>query len=179
MSPSTPAVSSPPASPLLMTVPSPDKALRLRYWRGTVSDIARDDERIARREHHIAVWRLNRAASLTPVTHRREDLQVLSVLEALAGVGALRHPIEVRVGQDPPDRYLRHGSREWSTELTELTVQDVRITLMQAVRADGSGQPPFWADLLVTGLVVGAGTKPLHDLVSNIERVKNGKQDPP
>jgi hypothetical protein len=24
-------------------------------------------------------------------------------------------------------------------------------------RANGSGQPPFWADLLVTGLVVGAG----------------------
>jgi hypothetical protein len=53
----------------------------------------------------------------------------------------------------------------------------LNITLMQAVRANGSGQPPFWADLLVTGLVVGAGTKPLHDLVANIER-KNGKHDP-
>ena len=61
--------------------------------------------------------------------HRREDLQVLSVLEALSGVGMLRHPIEVRVGEDPPDRYLRHGSREWGTELTELTVQDVRQDL--------------------------------------------------
>src|SRR5689334_6537643 len=61
--------------------------------------------------------------------HRREDLQVLSVLEALGGVGALRHPIEVRVGEDPPDRYLRHGNREWGTELTELTVQDVRQDL--------------------------------------------------
>jgi hypothetical protein len=52
----------------------------------------------------------------------------------------------------------------------------LNITLLQAVRASGSGQPPFWADLLVTGLVVGAGTKPLHDLVSNIERGKRGKQ---
>ena len=50
---------------------------------------------------------------------------------------------------------------------------------MQAVRASGSGAPPFWADLLVTGLVVGAGTKPLHDLVSNIEHGKDAKQDPP
>ena len=33
------------------------------------------------------------------------------------------------------------------------------------------------ADLLVTGLVVGAGTKPLHDLVANIERGKNSKRD--
>jgi hypothetical protein len=52
----------------------------------------------------------------------------------------------------------------------------LNITLMQAVRANGSGQPPFWADLLVTGLVVGAGTKPLHDLVANIER-KSSKRD--
>jgi hypothetical protein len=48
----------------------------------------------------------------------------------------------------------------------------MNITLMQAVSAKGSGAPPFWADLLVTGLVVGAGTKPLHDLVSNIEQGK-------
>ena len=65
-----------------------------------------------------------------------------------------------------------------ATGLAFLLCTKLNITLMQAVRADGSGQPPFWADLLVTGLVVGAGTKPLHDLVSNIERVKNGKQDP-
>jgi hypothetical protein len=48
---------------------------------------------------------------------------------------------------------------------------------MQAVRANGSGQPPFWVDLLVTGLVVGAGTKPLHDLVSSMEQSKNSKKD--
>ena len=65
-----------------------------------------------------------------------------------------------------------------ATGLAFLLCTKLNITLMQAVRANDSGQPPFWADLLVTGLVVGAGTKPLHDLVSNIERVKNGKQDP-
>jgi len=65
-----------------------------------------------------------------------------------------------------------------ATGLAFLLCTKLNVTLMQAVRANGSGQPPFWADLLVTGLVVGAGTKPLHDLVSNIERVKNGKQDP-
>ena len=46
----------------------------------------------------------------------------------------------------------------------------LNITLMQAVSASGSGAPPFWSDLLVTGLVVGAGTKPLHDLVTNLEQ---------
>jgi hypothetical protein len=65
-----------------------------------------------------------------------------------------------------------------ATGLGFLLCAMLNITLLQAVRANGSGQPPFWADLLVTGLVVGAGTKPLHDLVANIERSKNGKRDP-
>jgi len=63
-----------------------------------------------------------------------------------------------------------------ATGLGFLLCAVLNITLLQAVRASGSGQPPFWADLLVTGLVVGAGTKPLHDLVSNIERGRRGKQ---
>jgi hypothetical protein len=61
-----------------------------------------------------------------------------------------------------------------ATGLAFLLCAQLNITLMQAVRANGSGVPPFWADLLVTGLVVGAGTKPLHDLVANIERGKQG-----
>ena len=64
-----------------------------------------------------------------------------------------------------------------ATSLGFLLCAVLNITLLQAVRANGSGQPPFWADLLVTGLVVGAGTKPLHDLVANIERGKNAKRD--
>jgi hypothetical protein len=62
-----------------------------------------------------------------------------------------------------------------ATGLSFVLCAKLNITLMEAVAANGSGQPPFWADLLVTGLVVGAGTKPLHDLVTNIER----KQDAP
>ena len=57
-----------------------------------------------------------------------------------------------------------------ATGLSFLLCAKLNITLMEAVAANGSGQPPFWADLLVTGLVVGAGTKPLHDLLTNIER---------
>src|ERR1700747_2878269 len=60
---------------------------------------------------------------------RREDLQLWSLLQALSATGAGRHPLGVRRGEDPPDRYLVHGSRAWGTELTELTVQDVRRDL--------------------------------------------------
>jgi hypothetical protein len=59
-----------------------------------------------------------------------------------------------------------------ATGLAFLVCALLNITLMQAVSASGSGAPPFGADLLVTGLVVGAGTKPLHDLVSSIEGSK-------
>jgi hypothetical protein len=60
---------------------------------------------------------------------RREDLQLWAALEALGGSGVARHPLGTRIGEDPPDRYLVHGGRAWGTELTELTVQDVRHDL--------------------------------------------------
>jgi hypothetical protein len=36
-----------------------------------------------------------------------------------------------------------------------------------------------WVDLLVAGLAVGGGTKPLHDLISNLQASKEAKKDPP
>jgi hypothetical protein len=47
-------------------------------------------------------------------------------------------------------------------------------TVAKAASGSGGGQSPTslpnrWVDLVVTGLVVGAGTKPLHDLISNIQ----------
>jgi hypothetical protein len=32
-------------------------------------------------------------------------------------------------------------------------------------------------DILVTGLAIGSGTKPLHDLISNVQKSKEGKED--
>jgi hypothetical protein len=76
---------------------------------------------------------------------RREDLQLWSVLQALAAAGAARHPLGVRQGDDPPDRYLVHGSRIWGTELTELTVQDVRQDLAPVRRFGRALQQRVWA----------------------------------
>jgi hypothetical protein len=65
---------------------------------------------------------------------RREDVQLWSALEALASAGSARHPLGARVGEDPPDRYLIYDGCEWGTELTELTVQDVRRDLASVRR---------------------------------------------
>jgi hypothetical protein len=40
------------------------------------------------------------------------------------------------------------------------------------------GVSSVWIDVVVTGVVVGAGTKPLHDLISNLKESKEKKQDP-
>jgi hypothetical protein len=56
--------------------------------------------------------------------YRREDLQLLSALHALAKSGAGRHPLGVTTG-DRPDRYLVNGSRVRGTELTQLTLDHV------------------------------------------------------
>jgi hypothetical protein len=35
-----------------------------------------------------------------------------------------------------------------------------------------------WVDVLITGLAVGGGIKPLHDLITNLRESKTSKQDP-
>lgn len=42
----------------------------------------------------------------------------------------------------------------------------------------GMTNVPTLVDIAVTGLAIGAGTKPLHDLISNISASKTSKQDP-
>jgi hypothetical protein len=56
-----------------------------------------------------------------------EDLQIWSVLQVLASSEGTLHPLSVRpIVPDPPDRMITYGNREWRTELTELTIKDIR-----------------------------------------------------
>ena len=59
----------------------------------------------------------------------REDLQLWSALTALGMSGLAKHPIEVAVGQDPPDRVFSVEDHRWGVELTELTIEDIRQSL--------------------------------------------------
>jgi hypothetical protein len=111
---------------------------------------------------------------LGPDTTRRKDTQLRALADAqpddVAGIA-----VECQLAVDMCRRLTAVVTWGVATGLAFLLCAQLNITLMQAVRATGSGAPPFWADLVVTGLVVGAGTKPLHDLISTIER---GKQSP-
>jgi hypothetical protein len=47
------------------------------------------------------------------------------------------------------------------------------------LRAAGfEGTPPA-VDVVISGLAVGSGTKPLHDLISSIQKAKEEREDPP
>jgi hypothetical protein len=47
------------------------------------------------------------------------------------------------------------------------------------VSAIGFKGMPAEVDILVSGLAIGSGTKPLHDLISNLQKSKENREDPP
>ncbi len=137
----------------------------------------------------LLAWRLHGSTASTYRTDGQWSAFAGLFILALAVERALE-PFSAKLGPDKARRTSR-SEVEMCRRLTAVVTWGVatglgfvlcaalNITLLQAVRASGSGQPPFWADLLVTGLVVGAGTKPLHDLVGSIERSKQARQNPP
>lgn len=67
-----------------------------------------------------------------------------------------------------------------ATALAYIACGGLKVLLLSAiVDTKLGGVPGRSMDLLVTGLVVGAGTKPLHDLVSNIQKSSSSKTDAP
>lgn len=56
-----------------------------------------------------------------------------------------------------------------ATGLASILAACLNVTLLHAVTSASGTHPPYWIDLLVTGLVVGAGTKPLNDLWSRLQ----------
>jgi hypothetical protein len=65
-----------------------------------------------------------------------------------------------------------------ATGISFVIVGQLGVLLLATVRAEESPAPARWVDLLVTGLVIGAGTKPIHDLVAKLEKSKEAQQDP-
>jgi hypothetical protein len=52
--------------------------------------------------------------------------------------------------------------------LAAILAAALHITLLRTM-ISGNGGPQFWLDLLLTGLIVGAGTKPLNDLWTRLQ----------
>jgi hypothetical protein len=53
------------------------------------------------------------------------------------------------------------------------------LKLIAAISSGPANASPALLDLVVTGLVIGGGTKPLHDLIAGLQESRKAKQDPP
>ncbi|WP_238009776.1 hypothetical protein KZZ52_08900 [Dactylosporangium sp. AC04546] len=51
------------------------------------------------------------------------------------------------------------------------------LYLLHAMAGDGWNGIPVWVDAIVTGIVVGSGTKPLHDVISKVQKNKEKSED--
>ena len=86
---------------------------------------------------------------LGPDTTTRKDTQVRALARAQAD-DADQIAVDCQLAVDMCRRLTAVVTWGVATGLAFLLCAQLNITLMQAVRASGSGAPPFWADLLVT-----------------------------
>jgi len=66
-----------------------------------------------------------------------------------------------------------------ATGLSTILASSVGFCLLRLLSANPSWDGiPIWMDCLVTGLVVGSGTKPLHDIINKVQKQSNVLQTP-
>ena len=84
---------------------------------------------------------------------------------------------ELSARQDTVDRVRANRTLAvgaGATCLGFLTSGSLGLLLLHAV---GASTAPAWIDILVTGLVLGGGSKAVHDLISNLQKSKEAKED--
>lgn len=107
--------------------------------------------------------------------------QPLPATHVEAGTGHQTQARDHTVGNTPYpslDGSTRTARPRVARELRECRHAGLKILLLSAIvdTAKG-GTPSVGLDLLVTGVAVGAGTKPLHDLVSSLQKSSQAKSD--
>ncbi|MEU0552624.1 hypothetical protein [Dactylosporangium sp. NPDC006015] len=53
------------------------------------------------------------------------------------------------------------------------------LYLLHSIAGESWDGIPVWIDAIVTGIVVGSGTKPLHDVISKVQKNKEKSEDSP
>lgn len=53
------------------------------------------------------------------------------------------------------------------------------LYLLHSIAGENWDGIPVWIDAIVTGIVVGSGTKPLHDVISKVQKNKEKSEDTP
>jgi hypothetical protein len=79
--------------------------------------------------------------------------------------------------QEMVDQIRRNTTTLWAVAsmLGMIAAGWLGLLLLHAVKAPNA---PRWLDIILTGIVIGGGTKPLHDLIGNIQNAKEKKENP-
>ncbi|MFG2037063.1 hypothetical protein [Dactylosporangium sp. NPDC048998] len=71
------------------------------------------------------------------------------------------------------------GLISWGIAVALATVASASggLYLLHSIAGDGWQGIPVWVDAIITGVVVGSGTKPLHDVISKVQKNKEKSED--
>jgi hypothetical protein len=118
------------------------------------------------------LWR-NHAT--TSVIHPEDTTTVFAVTVVLAaGVERLIEPFTRWVGRSK-DQVANRTVLIWglATAVATLASAVSGFYLLHSVAGANWDGIPIWADALITGLIVGSGTKPVHDLITRAQGTGN------
>jgi hypothetical protein len=105
----------------------------------------------------------------------KKDAAMFNVLNAIAS-GDAETAAKWKTVVDPIRRNTAVITWAGATVLGTLASGVFGIFLLRAV---GFAGMPEEVDMIITGLAIGSGTKPLHDLISNLQKAKENREDPP
>jgi hypothetical protein len=114
------------------------------------------------------LWRNN---ATTSVIHPEDTTTVFAVTVVLAaGVERLIEPFTRWVGRSK-DHVANRTVLIWglATAVATLASAVSGFYLLHSVAGANWDGIPIWADALITGLIVGSGTKPVHDLITRAQ----------
>lgn len=129
------------------------------------------DKKKAVDERNTAVARLANAEKALAEARNRGEA---GTQEAAASKTALQTVAEKQAIVDKKRANLAVALWAVASVAAMLVCGAFGVLLLEAISLDA----PEWFDIAVTGLAVGSGTKPLHDLISNIQKAKEQKEDP-
>jgi hypothetical protein len=97
--------------------------------------------------------------------------------KALAANSAATAAADAAWWQELVDQIRRNSTTLWAVAsmLGMVVAGWLGVLLLRAVNENNA---PRWLDIIITGIVIGGGTKPLHDLIGNIQNAKEDKENP-
>ena len=104
------------------------------------------------------------------------EVALAGAMNAPEDHAAWAHAAEMKERLEQRQRVRTYVMWSAATVIGMLASASIGVYLVAAVAADRGPAVPI--DILVTGLVVGGGTKPLHDLIARIERAKQRATEP-